>query len=533
MKRFLIAFGFACISSASAEEPQKLLDALRAELKAEIAALPKKASPEEKQRNFQMESMLSQTLPEGERISIEEQPQLLTTLRQLQVYSHSKKVDELCVALIAELRERSAKAAKDLQETFATTVHDALTKGFDAQSAKDLDAPLAALGSLKKLVQVQEYRSQGRQSYSGVLQAAEQTLTSFQDALIAAADPKTPRNRNTTSPAETLRQMASAHGTTLAEVMPRSEYLEKVKAAVLKVSGQDEAPLSQLAFEKRTDDLVRSVKKLEDMDAVMTKIESLMTQQRSVGGYSGEPNTLGQFRTYLHNYNDLRSGMATSLNFSSSYSNSGTQALVGVKNLLIRFALQRILQTPADLAQKDDENTPEFLQRVLASARSTSDWALVSRVLDAAQSLNLSTVASYNDTSALRTFLGGMNQEKAHYPSGAVSAYLTALKSGSLVIPVDYIGERLAAIRKEFPQEYEAGLHPTTSPSPLSPASADRFGRPFPPSGSYRSSSGSTGLTVPAENKKAFDPEARPKQPANAPKPKPTPAPAPTEKQKP
>lgn len=250
MKRFLIAFGFACISSAMAEEPQKLLDALRAELKAEIAALPKKASPEEKQRNFQMESMLSQTLPEGERISLEEQPQLLSTLRQLQMFSHSKKVDELCAALITELRERSAKAAKDLQETFATTVHDALTKGLDARSAKDLDAPLASLGSLKKLVQLQEYRSQGRQSYSGVLQAAEQTLTSYQDALISTADPKTPRNRNTNPPSEVLRQMASGHGTTLAEVMPRSEYLEKVKAAVLRVSGQDECPFHRRHLNK-------------------------------------------------------------------------------------------------------------------------------------------------------------------------------------------------------------------------------------------------------------------------------------------
>lgn len=283
------------------------------------------------------------------------------------------------------------------------------------------------------------------------------------------------------------------------------------------------------------DELVRSVKKLEDMEPVLTKIESLIAQQRSVNGYSGESSVLSQFRSYLQNYNELRSGTATTLSFSSSSSSSGTRALAGVKNLLIRFALQRILQTPPDMAQKDDENTAEFLQRVLASARSTSDWALVSRVLDAAQSLNLSTVASYNDTSALRTFLGGMNQEKAHYPSGAVSAYLTALKSGSLVIPVDYIGERLAAIRKEFPQEYEAGLHPTTSPSPLSPASADRFGRPLPifPSAPYRNPSSSTTITVPAENKKAFDPEARPKQPANAPKPEPTPAPAPTEKQKP
>jgi hypothetical protein len=80
-------------------------------------------------------------------------------------------------------------------------------------------------------------------------------------------------------------------------------------------------------------------------------------------------------------------------------------------------------------------------------------------------------VANATDAGAFRLFLGGFNQEQAHYLSGAVSSYLDALRFGSRIIPAEYIGQHLEAIRKQSPQDYEAGAQMSLKTVNTSPPS--------------------------------------------------------------
>ena len=188
-------------------------------------------------------------------------------------------------------------------------------------------------------------------------------------------------------------------------------------------------------------------------------------------------------------YEEFRAGTGTLQNFSGSYISQGTESLSGIKDLILKFGLPRVLHAPADLAPTADETIPAFLQRALDQARSTSDWQLMAGVVDAASSMGIAVVATASDSVALRYFLGGLNLEGASQFSSAVVSYSAALKTGSLVVPVEKIGALLAAIKKAHPQEYETGV--TLSVNPVD----DRLGR-FPrATGGYSPGSGPAGAS--------------------------------------
>jgi hypothetical protein len=250
------------------------------------------------------------------------------------------------------------------------------------------------------------------------------------------------------------------------------------------------------------------VKKIEDLEVARAKFDALVARQQEWGGYSMESTTTGSFRQYLNAYLDLRSGNAT-LSFASFAPSLEAEGLAGVRDLLLRFALPRVIQPPPGLTQKEDEPTSGYLRRVLSAARSSADWPLFSRTLDVAQAMNLSTVANSTDMGAFQLFLGGLNQEHARYFSGAVSSYLDALRFGSRIIPVEYIGQHLEAIHRQSPQDYEAGAQLSlktvhTSPPSLSDPRSTRI--PFDP-------------IIQAFEQKAMMPLLRPKEKTDPPKP--------------
>ena len=441
----------------TAAEPEKLLESLRAEMRAELKESSKDSKTTESPKFNRAETMLLQ-LASADVLKDERQSQTVQILEQIKAISFSPKIDELCGGLITELRDSSSKRSKAIREKFDSTLRSALAKGLDAKTPRELDEPLGELTKLQKEIMLVGYREDGRLAFhTDSLQAVEQILVAIQDGMLAAMSPNGKRNRD---PGERLTSTISSYGRQLGDIMPRSEFLQKVQAASERIAPSlNQRALSQKEFDKSVQDLIKSAKKLEDLDGVLTKIDELSAQQRELNAYYGDSGLTSQLRNYRRIYDDLRVGAATSLSFASSgYSSQGSEALNDIKMLLVKFALTRVLMTPPDLSPKEDESVPAFLQRALDAAKSTSNWQLLSRVLDAAQSMSLTTVATTSDTSALRQFLGGVNQETAHQFSGAVSSYIAALKTGSQTIPVMKIAEALEAIQKEHPAEYEAGV---------------------------------------------------------------------------
>jgi hypothetical protein len=502
-----------------AAEPEKLLDSLRTEMRAELRAKKEPSKEGEIPRYSNAEAMLLQ-LASSDALKEERQAQTIQVLEQIRAISFTPKIDELSGGLITELREGNAKRVKALRENFERTVRSALIIGLNATTPKDLDAPLGELAKLQKQIMLLGYREDGRQSFNAEgLQAVEQILTTIQDALLASLKNTAKRSRD---PGERIQSTASSYGRQLGEIMPRSEFLEKIQAVAERISPNlSQKPLSQREFNKIVQELIQGARKLDDLDSVLTKIDELSAQQREVNGYYGDSSLTSQLRSYRKTYDEMRAGAATSLSFATtSYSSEGSESLNDIKVLLVKFALTRVLGTPPDLAPKADESVPTFMQRALETARSTSNWLLLTRVLDTAQTMSLSAVVSSNDTTALRQFLGGINLEKSRQYSGAVSSFTAALKTGSQIIPVTLIGDTLDAIKKEHPEDYEAGTKMTSSGSAYYDERTARMmsgypSRSFP---GYPSS-------APPQNQTLAIPAVPSEKPAPAKEPKPDPQP--------
>ncbi len=457
MKRGLLCL-VVLIVNLQAVEPDKLLDELRTEMRAlakqteggdNVAATP---------QHYRIESLFAQ-LPTGDLLREEILQQALQILEQIRATKFSDKVDELCDSLISGLRDRAAKKQMEVKESFEASLRKSLTAGLNATNPKELDAPLQELARLQKEVAALSYRGDARpMANAEAISAAEQVLTMIQDAMLDTPNPSGARGGDAS---ERLKSAARSYGRSLGDVIPRSELLGKLNAIAARIApGPQARPLSRQEFEKEVAKIFAGLKTLDDMGSSLTRIDEMIAQQREMNGYNSDSGLIYQLRAYRRAYEDLGAGTATSITLASS-SSSGADSqeiLKPMKELLVKFALTRILGVSGDLAPKEDESIAAYLHRTLNESLRTSNWQLMASVIDAAQTMNLSSIVSTSDSSALRQFLAGINQERAQQYSGAVCSYLSALKTGSQAIPVEEIGKKLQAIKGQHPQDYGAGM---------------------------------------------------------------------------
>ncbi len=449
-------FSLALLACTVCADPNKTLDSLRAELREELKSALDKGISENNEQIYRIRSLLSESLP-GEQILDEKVPQLIQTLGQVRTISRSEKAVKLCETLIAELRAQTANKAKEFREKFDSVVRSALVDGLKAKTAKELDVPISEIGKLRKQIRNSENRGDSQYSLNNdLLQNVEQALMLYQDGLMQKPD------ASKRDVGESLRLMTSTVSRGLGDLMPRSELLERIQAASERVSPAVKKPaISYVEAETQVRDTVRNIKKLEELGAAIDKIDAVYSTMRQTGGHYSDTNILTNLRSYRRTYDELRAGTATSMSFANaSGSTFGLDELGPIKNMLVIFALPRVLRTPENMAPGENEPVSSYLQRVL----------------DAAEAMRLSTVASPSDSAAMRQFFAGLNQERARQRSAAVTSYLAALKTGSQAVPSEHIGDRLEAIKKEFPSDFEAGEATTNTPAIYD----DRFTR-FPP----------------------------------------------------
>jgi hypothetical protein len=245
---------------------------------------------------------------------------------------------------------------------------------------------------------------------------------------------------------------------------------------------------------------------VEKIGPALVELDALTTRARTEGSYFSETAAMSALKQCARTYQDLQLGLPVSLNISLSYSSQssvGLEEVASVRNLLVKYALPRVLGLDARRAAKDGETVNSYLVRMAEEAREARDWPLLGRVLEVSQSLNVAVLGNGNDVGAIRHLLGGTNQERASQFSGAVASYLSALKSGSPIVPAEWIGERLAAIQKSNPKAYEDGVQLQNSAiEPRSLPASVRGGRdPF--------TSDANVLRVPPASTKALTPSAK------------------------
>lgn len=478
----LFAFG------AYAEDVDMLMESLRSELREagkESVKVPQGAkgakgtkerpTEEQFQQAQQIQMRKSQSanflqmlrdLPPGDEWKEQQSAATLHAISQIRTASFSTKIDEICESLTRELRDRNARWLADFKERYNTTLGRVLSAGINAATGKELDEPLRDLKRLgKEVMDATDTRNHGLLPVKlDAISPLEQLLTAIQDALLATASPTEKRGKDAM---DRLQSAMRDYGRQLEDLIPRSELVQKLQVLTDRVAAAmppvpiPPKPMTREAIESKVDAILRDVKKLEDMGVALQKIDDLAAQQRDLRGSYMESFPISQLRSYRKTYEDLRSGAPTSLSFATTtyaVPNAESVTLNQLKVLLVKFALTRVLGAPADMGPKEEESAAAYLKRMLDLSLHNSDWQLVSRVIDTTQTMGLTSVLGTNDASALRQILAGVNQERARQFSFAVTSYLAALKTGSQAIPVEKIGDMLEKIKKDHPQDYEAGV---------------------------------------------------------------------------
>ncbi|HVJ45101.1 MAG TPA: hypothetical protein VM511_01870, partial [Luteolibacter sp.] len=105
-----------------------------------------------------------------------------------------------------------------------------------------------------------------------------------------------------------------------------------------------------------------------------------------------------------------------------------------------------------------DETVAAFLDRIAAEAKAREDGALGLRIKELRRILTRTYSYGTQDNRGMDAYVSGQNQETAGEMALAVISYQQALKSGSELVPAKRIGERLEAIKKSHPAEYEKGV---------------------------------------------------------------------------
>ena len=452
MKLFLLsALAGVLATAVFAATPVEMLEQLRTSLSAELRSALDKGNGENNQRLFQIESLLVEQLPSRE-LPEDQFTQMIQILGQLRSLTRDPKSAELCQSLIVELRTLATARDRRFKEAFAATVKEALITGLKATVPKDVDAPLLALANIQKQANRTERSSNGRGVDTQPLTTAISILTLWQDAMLPRAGVQ--RSRDSL---DQLESMTQSYAQQLGDLLPRSEFITLLNSGRARLDPVlTKRRVGAAEISRQSADILRGVKKLEDVSSALKAMEALASDPEN--GSTNNSPAIQTLRKIHKLHEELKAGMSVTLSSVETGSSSGdTDETVAVRGLIIKFALPRVLNVTGDAMPKDSESVPDYLARMLEESRRKSDWQLLSKVMDTAQSLKPNSLLATGDAAALRSMLAGINQERARQYAGAVAYYLAALRSGSQAVPSEMIGEKLEAIRKDHPQDYEAG----------------------------------------------------------------------------
>jgi hypothetical protein len=375
---------------------------------------------------------------------------LLTTLEQLSLTGPTDNLRALAKTLGRELKkEQAAREAAQIAE-LRKTIADAVKRTLAAKTPTELDEPFAAVNKL--------LRGNPRFTRAGTagtitqlnqqLGQAANLIRLFQDYLTWL---------NAEGPRRTRPYLSLSGEFDLSEFVPRSEILLRIKELekLGEATGAD-PEVSAEQWSKKVNELIASVRTLDDLSGTLKGIDALRAPSSSYS-FGTRSTDIDDLRSFSTTYDQLKRGQATSIMLPNPTAHPGphTAVLQTVRDQLIALALPRLLVLPEGTALKPGETPLTFLQRTLAQAKEKRDWPLLGRVVDIAQRFSLQVGTVTSDATALTLFLAGYNQDRAQQYTQATTSYLATLKTGSQIVPPEYVGELLAALKKSHREEYD------------------------------------------------------------------------------
>lgn len=360
-----------------------------------------------------------------------------------------KAADDLLATLRKDQETRGIAAAAKIEETLKHAA-DVVKK---AKAAPDLDAVLQELASVKNSADSRRYAEQTQTARSKV-EPTYRFVARWQEYLAAQAAGNSENCRSI------LRDLANSD--TL--LIPRSELLAKAQEPKNSV---EDAAKPERSVDEIADEMIAKTKSLNNISELVKELRRLNNQRRS-GNYdrSDLQSTIQTLDRMDRSYQEFQAGLGTNIDVATN-SNPTPTSLIPLKNQLLLLVLPRYITAPPHIKPKASEGVVEFLNRVAAEAKAAGDMALASRSKEALRQMQRSSSYTSGDTAALSNFQAAQNQEIAGQYMLAVVSYQTALKSGSDTVPAKLIGERLADIKKNHPEEFEKGMERFLTPPPV------------------------------------------------------------------
>lgn len=229
-------------------------------------------------------------------------------------------------------------------------------------------------------------------------------------------------------------------------IYPRSKLLE-ILASMRATEAAD--PEAKKTPETKAEELLASVKTLEDLDAQIVKL-------RGTGPRAG----VEQY-ALIQEIQRMREALALlgtgNLEDAAKANSAGFSKLPKLIELHAQLTI-RILAKALNAEPQAGESAGDFIMRLAADARQRKDWHRLRDVLETpSRFLRPGPLVTVGDRSAVRSFLAARNLDEAGVWPAAVTAYIQALKNAATFLPVGEIKERLEAIRREHPDDYQRG----------------------------------------------------------------------------
>lgn len=452
----LLLLGTCALSHALTDEGKKAADELISALKEESRVIDE-ADPESgrSQSSKMLLRQVQTALGKGNDFYLEQM------LDNLDGNPRGEKANACLAKLREELKNSRAQQMQQTIDRLDALVKSISVKCLAATSPAELDGLIEEL-SVRQSNDYDESRGTDPEKQQKIRQLinrlgyARSFVTNWQSYLQAK------KTGNNAAAVQALQSISSNENT----YIPRSQLLERIE--------NEKSDPEGIAA------VVAGIHGLPDMQAALKKIIELQKLARNSDSYSSNVDPVQALGRLEKIYREFLAGLPVSIEVYSQSADStysaATPKIVELRAELLKLVLPTYLNLPEGSAAKPGETIPDFLDRLQAEAKASGDMAVCQRIMDLKKLQLRSSSFNTNDTSALQDYNAAQNQLQAGQHFLAALSLQRALSRGSDLLPNARIGEQLAAIKKDHPEDYEKAVIEFLIPKPTYPDS------PFGPS---------------------------------------------------
>lgn len=423
-----LAASFFC-HPVKADDINRLLAEVSAAVKEEISS---------KQSMFSRDNAKTILLEHMDQVRdnvLADHPNVETAIHALKNRSKSEKVDQLCDQLLIAAK----KQHEDREAAFVNEVEAAIKRAGEAVLKAKVESDLApTISELSRF----KPNSISNPFFSPSLGRASQRITTALSFVTQWQDYLTARRLGNDELANSrLRHLAS-----VGLCVPRADILALIKP----IESKPPASAPRLDF-GGVEEIVARIQKLDEIPEALKKLETIKRVDPGVNNHEA----ISTLSWLASTYEAFKNGLPMEVSF-QSFSNSTRNRFPKLSNELLLLMMPRYLAS-SERTAKPGETAQGFLERINGEAKSEKNWTLLLRVMELDRLLNGPALPTA-DTTPLRAFVIAQNQEAAGQYSMAVISYQTALRDTTDTVPIQFVGERLKAIKGNHPKEYAEGV---------------------------------------------------------------------------